>query len=167
MGSLASERAAGTAAMTLTKPVTRSAFVAARFLGFVLSIFGALAIASAVMYILTLILFDDGGPARFAGFIAVTGIYLVFIGSIAFFWSAMFSQQLVAGGIALVLFIAQIPLSTIPHTERYWPLHAPGWGFEYVMQGNDNDQWPAFAIACGSIVLLSIGAWVVFRRKEL
>ena len=167
MGSLAGERAAGTAAMTLTKPVTRSAFVAAKFLGFVLSIFGALAIASAVMYILTLILFDDGGPARFAGFIAVTGVYVVFIGSIAFFWSAVFSQQLLAGGISLGVFIAQIPLSAIPHTERYWPLHAPGWGFEYVMQGTSNEQWPAFAVACGCIALLTVGAWVVFRRKEL
>ena len=27
--------------------------------------------------------------------------------------------------------------------------------------------WPAFAIAGGSIVLLSLGAWGVFRRKEL
>ena len=116
MGSLANERASGTAAMTLSKPVSRSAFVAAKYLGFVLSIYAALAIASALMYILTLVLIDNGGLAGFALFMAIIGVYLVFIGSIAFFWSGMFSRQLLAGGIALVLFIAFLPLSEIPHT---------------------------------------------------
>ena len=127
MGSLASERASGTAAMTLSKPVTRAAFVAAKYLGFVLSIFGALAIASAVMFVLTLIMFDDGGLAGFVRFMAIIAVYLVFIGSIAFFWSGMFSRQLLAGGIALVLFIAFIPLSEIPHTQRYWPVNTVEW----------------------------------------
>ena len=130
MGSLASERASGTAAMTLSKPVTRSAFVAAKFLGLVLSTFAALAVASAVMYILTLVLIDNGGLAGFASYMAVIGVYLVFIGSIAFFWSGMFSQQLLAGGIALVLFIVMQPLSQIPHTQRYWPINTVEWAAE-------------------------------------
>ena len=168
MGALASERASGTAAMTLSKPVTRAAFVAARFLGLLLSIFAALAIGSAVMYVLTLILFDEGGLADFAAFMAVVGVYLTFIGSIAFFWSAMFSRQLLAGGLALFLFIAQQPLQAIPHTERYLPIHTPAWGFSFMdVEGGDSDLWPAFVIACGCIALLSLGAWVVFRRKEL
>ena len=127
MGSLANERASGTAAMTLSKPVSRSAFVAAKYLGFVLSIYPALAIASALMYILTLVLIDNGGLAGFARFMAIIGVYLVFIGSIAFFWSGMFSRQLLAGGIALVLFIAFLPLSEIPHTQRYWPVNTVDW----------------------------------------
>ena len=85
MGSLANERASGTAAMTLSKPVTRAAFVAAKFLGLASSILAALAIASAVMFVLTLIMFDDGGLAGFATFMAIIGVYLVFISSIAFF----------------------------------------------------------------------------------
>ena len=67
MGSLANERASGTAAMTLSKPVTRAAFVGTKFLGLVHCIFGALVIGSVVMYLLTLMLFDNGGLARFAG----------------------------------------------------------------------------------------------------
>lgn len=168
MGSLAGERASGTAAMTLSKPVTRAAFVAAKFLGLILSIFGALAISSTVMYVLTLIFFGNGGVAEFAAFIAVVGVYLVFIGSISFFWSGMFSRQLLAGGVALFLFIAQQPLQAIPHTERYLPIHSVSWGFSFMdVGGGDSDYWPAFVIACGLIALLSIGAWAVFRRKEL
>ena len=126
MGSLAGERASGTAAMTL-KPVTRLAFVAAKFLGIVVSIFAALAIASIIKYVMTLFMFDDGGFVGFSRFMAVIGVYLVFIGSIAFFWSGMFSRQLLAGGIALVLFIAFIPLSEIPHTQKYWPVNTVSW----------------------------------------
>ena len=168
MGSLAAERDSGTAAMTLSKPVTRAAFVTSKFLGLVFAVFAALAVGSAVMYILTLILFDDGGLGRFAAFMAIIGVYLVFIASISFFWSAMFTRQLLAGGLALVLFIAQQPLQAIPHTDRYLPIHTAQWAFSFMdVDAGDRDYWPAFAIACGLIAVLSVGAWGVFRRKEL
>ncbi len=176
MGSLGNERSSGTAAMTLTKPVTRSAFVAAKFLGLVLAIFAALAIASVAMYVLTFILFaDPRAGANFAGFMAVIWLWLVFIGSIAFFWSAMFSQQLLAGGLALFLFVAQAPLSEIPGTERYWPVNSIAWAGDYFDPDEDEnpenpdsgDWWTALPITAGGIPLLTLGAWGVFRRKEL
>ena len=168
MGSLASERDSGTAAMTLSKPVTRAAFVTVKFFGLVLSIFAALALASAVMYILTLILFDDGGLGRFATFIAIIGVYLVFIVSITFFWSAMFTRQVLAAGLTVVIFIAQLTLGAIPHADRYLPINTAQWAFSFMeIDAGDRDNWPAFVIACGLIALLSVGAWGVFRKKEL
>ena len=168
MGSLASERASGTAAMTLSKPVTRAAFVTVKFLGLAFAVFASLAVASAVMYILTLILFDDSGLGGFAGFMAAIGVYLVFIASITFFWSAMFTRQLLAAGLAVFLWIAQLPLSEIPHTQRYWPINTVEWGLSFIdIEGSERDYWTAFVIACGFIAVLSVGAWAVFRRKEL
>ena len=170
MGALASERASGTAAMTLSKPVTRAAFVAVKFLGLILAIYASLAIAGAVMYILTLILFDDGGLTQFAGFVAIIGVYLVFIASITFFLSGMFSRALLVGGLAFFLWIAQQPLSVIPKTYDYWPVHAAEWGARVtgIDDGEGNDAgWQSLPVAVGSIVVLSTGAWVVFRRKEL
>ncbi len=170
MGSLANERASGTAAMTLSKPVTRIAFVASRYLGVVVAIFVSLVVASVVAYLLTLILFDNGGLGRFAAFIGTVGVYLLFIASISFFWSGMFIRQMVVGGVTLVLFIMQISISEIPHTQRFWPVNTVEWGSSTFNADSDNSAsryWPGFAIACGSIVLLSSGAWVAFRRKEL
>ena len=175
MGSLASERASGTAAMTLSKPVARSAFVAAKFLGLMLSIFGALAVGAAVMFILTIIMFDNGGLVRFVAFMAVIYVWLIFISSIVFFWSGMFTRPLLAGGIGLFLFIAQGALSDIPHTERYWPISAPEWAsvrFNLAVDEEEvnlaaRDRWPSLPIAIGGIGLFSVGAWGVFRRKEL
>ena len=166
MGLLASERDSGTAAMTLSKPVTRSAFVGAKVMGLTLSIFGAVAIASSVAYILTQILFANGGLARFAQGMAVNATFLLFIGSVAFFWSAMFTRQLLAGGIAFATFIVLNILRAVPHAERYLPVAAPDWAAS-IIRANTSNEWPAFAIACGCIVLLPVAAWAVFRRKEL
>ena len=169
MGSLAGERASGTAAMTLSKPVTRLAFVGAKFLGMVVSIYSALAVGAALMYVLTLILIHDGGLGEFAPYMAIIGVYLVFVASLTFFWSGMFAQQLLAGGLAFLLLVLQIPLSTIPDTGRYWPFKTVGWAASFIGEGDasESELWPAFAVSCGLIAVLSIGAWAVFRRKEL
>ena len=166
MGALAGERATGTAAMTLSKPVTRSAFVSAKLFALALSIFGAIAIASTVGYFLTTILFVSTGLGRFALAMVISAIYLVFIGSLVLFWSAMFSRQQLAAGISFAVFIALNILRTVPHAERYLPVSTPDWSMS-IIRAETNDYWPAFGIACGLIVVLSVGSWVVFRRKEL
>ena len=168
MGTLANERATGTAAMTLSKPVTRLAFVVSKFLGLVLSIYGALAVASAVMFVLTTLLFDYWDLDRFAAVMAIVGVYLVFISSITFFWSGMFSRQLLAGGLAFFLVIVQLILMAIPHTEGYWPILAAEWGAQVTgLEEQGEPRSYSFAIALGAIAALSTGAWAVFRRKEL
>lgn len=166
MGSLAGERASGTAAMTLSKPVSRSAFVTAKLVGLALTIVGALAIAGTVVYVLVLLLLADGGPARFALGIGVSATLLLFVASVAFFWSAMFSRPLLAGGITLAVYVVLNILRAVPHAERYLPVAVMDWATS-IMRAKTSDQWPAFAITCGCIVLLSLGAWAVFRRKEL
>jgi hypothetical protein len=35
------------------------------------------------------------------------------------------------------------------------------------MIGSSYHLWPGFAIACGLVIVLSVGAWAVFRQKEL
>ncbi len=166
MGALANERATGTAAMTLSKPVTRSAFVSAKFLGLLLSIFGAMVIAAATAYVLTLILFADVGLGRFALGIVVSATYLLFIGSVTLFFSAFLTRQLLVGGIAFVTYIVLNILRVVPHAERYLPVASPEWSLS-IIRSETNDYWPAFAIACGLIVVLNVAAWAVFRGKEL
>jgi len=165
-GSLAGERASGTAAMTLTKPVTRAAFVAAKFFVLAVSVYGAVLIAGAVTYLLTLVLFGDGGLGRFILGLLVSATFLLFIGSLTLFWSSMFSRQLLVSGLAFGIFIALQVLSNIPDTRRFWPVV----GLEFsnhVMVGDTYELWPGFVIACGLVFVLSLGAWAVFRQKEL
>ena len=168
MGAIAGERASGTAAMTLSKPVTRLAFVAVKFIGLVLSIYIAIAVASGIMFLATVILIDTWSAWRFFLFMAIVGVYLVFNASVAFFWSGMFSRQLLAGGLAVLIFFILTPLAGIPKTEGYWPIDL------IQFAGNVADEesvvdgtWKSLAVSLGAIAALASGSWLVFRRKEL
>ena len=168
MGSLAVERDSGTAAMTLHKPVTRLAFVTAKLVGFALTILLAMVLSATVFFLLTLLVFGDGGVVRFAGAVAVTTGYLIFLGSIAFFWSALLRSSIGAGGFALFTWVALGILLAVPKADRYLPVSTPNWAQNLVWneEGSGN-LWPAFLVAMGCMALLSVGAWAVFRRKEL
>ena len=168
MGAIAGERASGTAAMTLSKPVTRLAFVAVKFIGLVLSIYIAIAVASGIMFLATVILIDTWSAWRFFVFMAIVGVYLVFNASVAFFWSGMFSRQLLAGGLAVLIFFILTPLAGIPKTEGYWPIDL----IEFAGNVADEesvvgDTWKSLAVSLGAIAVLASGSWLVFRRKEL
>ena len=166
MGLLAGERASGTAAMTLSKPVTRAAFVAAKALAVALSILIAVTVASVIAYLLVLLLFANGGLDRFAAGMAVNAGFLLFIGAVAFFWSAVLTRQMAAGGITFATSIVLSVLRGFQGAERYLPVVSSDWARSII--GRDtSDQWPGFVIACGCAVLLPVASWVVFRYKEL
>jgi len=165
-GALAGERASGTAAMTLNKPVTRAAFVSAKFFALAVSIYGAVFLAGVVTYLLTLVLFGNGGLGRFILGLLISATSMLFIGSLTLFWSSMFTRQLLVSGLAFGVFIAMQILTNIPHSRRFWPVVGPEFA-NHVMVGDSYELWPGFAIACGLVVVLSVGAWAVFSRKEL
>ncbi len=169
MGSLASERDSGTAAMTLHKPVTRTAFVLAKLTGFAVAFFVAMALGAVVFYLLMLVFFGDGGASGFAKATGVVFVYLMFLGAITFFWSALVRSATAAGGLALGTWIGMSILLVIPNSSRYHPLTVPSWA-ESLLSGSgggSSDAWPAFLIAIGIGVVMCGGAWVVFQRKEL
>ncbi len=168
MGAIAGERASGTAAMTLSKPVTRLAFVAVKFIGLVLSIYIAIAVASGIMFLATVILIDTWSAWRFFLFMAIVGVYLVFNASVAFFWSGMFSRQLLAGGLAVLIFFVLTPLAGIPKTEGYWPIDLIEFAGNVADEESAvNGTWKSLAVSLGAIAVLASGSWLVFRRKEL
>ena len=168
MGAIAGERASGTAAMTLSKPVTRLAFVAVKFIGLVLSIYIAIAVASGIMFLATVILIDTWSAWRFFLFMAIVGVYLVFNASVAFFWSGMFSRQLLAGGLAVLIFFVLTPLAGIPKTEGYWPIDLIEFAGNVADEESAvNGTWKSLAVSLAAIAALASGSWLVFRRKEL
>ena len=167
MGSISGERESGTAAMTLHKPVTRGAFVAAKIVVFAAAMMLAILASGLVVYLLVLILFGDGGLLRFAASAAATGGYLIFIGSIALFWSALVRTGIAAGGLALGTLIFLGALLIIPDAGRYVPVSAAGWAASLMRLESSGYQWPAFLIAMACACFLPVGAWAIFQRKEL
>lgn len=166
MGALAGERSSGTAAMTLSKPVSRSAFVLAKFLAITIAIVASVAFASVVTYLLTLVLFGAGNILRFELGILVVTIFLIFVASITLFWSANFTRPLLAAGIAYATFVLMQPFQLIPHAVRYIPISTAPYGAS-IISGKTGNEWPALGIASALTIILAFASWVVFRRKEL
>ena len=166
MGALAQERASGTAAMTLSKPVTRGAFVAAKFVSMIVALGAALAGAWLVAFVAVTLLFEyPGFVAPVLGF-AVIGGYLLYIGSTAFFFSSMMKAHLGAGGMAFGAYVLMQPLNAIPHTYRYLPTNTVDYAAS-VLNGHANNTWPALLIGlAASVVLLGLSS-LIFRTKEL
>ena len=168
MGSIANERSNGTAAMTLSKPVTRLAFVSTKFIGIIFSIYIALLISSGVMFVVTSLFIETWSAWRFFVFMAILGVYLVFTASVAFFWSGMFTRQIVAGGVAILIVLIIPFLSGIPRTQDYWPTDIIDWAANWFIPGEDSGGgWKSLLVSLGAIAALGSGAWLVFRRKEL
>jgi ABC-2 type transport system permease protein len=171
MGLLANERRSGTAGMTLTKPVTRASFVATKHVGLVLMLVASVFLASLVAYLLALIFLGDVGFLRYLITMMTLGIWLALTGSISLFCSGLFGRQMAAAGVALLLFIALISMSLIPHVQPYWPSNLVSWGESFFVSdgaaSGARDWWPTLPISLAAIAALGVGAWAVFQRKEL
>ena len=171
MGLLANERSAGTAGMTLAKPVTRASFVAVKHVALIITLFVALFLSAGIAYALALVFFGDPGFPSYLGYMAGIGVWMAFMGSITLFWSGIFRRQVVAAGVAAIILFAQFPLVAIPNSEKFWPINTPTWaGSHFNSEGIGEpaqDWWPTLPITLAGTALLGVGAWAVFRRQEL
>jgi ABC-2 type transport system permease protein len=167
MGMIAREKERGTAAFVLTKPLTRPAFLLAKFVALVVTLALGVALAALATYFYTALLFE---PLALGGFIGCTALVLLSLlvyAAFTFLGSALVSSQLAAAGIGLGAWVGISLLGIIPQVSQYTPAGL---------------LEPAAALALGTaaphlavsvlanlvlIVALVALAWLVFRRQEL
>ena len=167
MGSVATEKERGTAALILTKPVSRGAFLVAKLVVIATTLGISTAIAAAGAWFYTFVLFE---PLPVAGFVAATilqWLALVAYAAITFLGSTLTRSALAAAGLGVAAFIVLGILGIVPAIGRYLPtgLGAPARGLALGQAGVDT-VGPAIA----SVVLIAglVGvAWLAFRRQEL
>jgi ABC-2 type transport system permease protein len=167
MGSVATEKERGTAAFLLTKPIGRTAFVAAK----VLSIGGLLALATAVAgllcWIYTAILFEPLPAGHFAAAVALVWLSLAVLSALTFLASVVTRSALVAGGIGFGVFVLVGILSALPGIGAYLPTGL--WGAADVLAlGTLPDPLAGPILANVGFLLAAVGlaAWS-FSRQEL
>ena len=166
MGVISQEKERGTAALTFTHPVQRSALVLAKWLVGMASVALGLLAGGLGCLFYTAILFELL-PA--GAFLTLNLLMLVFLGvylSVALLASALARTQSMAaagafGGLAVILI-----LSSIPRIGTYFPGQLTAWGVELVA-GNAEPAWWALgisvAIICGALLL---ACWR-FENQEL
>ena len=167
MGSVATEKERGTAALILTKPASRAAYLLAKLAAIGVSRGMAIALAAMGGYLYTAILFD-APPA--GGWIAMAGLlWLSLLGyvGLTFFGSVLTRSALAAAAIGVGGMVVVATVGTLPTIGPFTPggLTAPAAALA-VGAVTDGVIGPLLA-NCGLVAGLALISWLVFRRQEL
>ena len=167
MGAVATEKERGTAALILTKPVSRAAFLLAKQVAIAVTLGISTAIAAVGAWFYTFVLFE---PLPIAGYIAATVLQwlaLVAFATITFLGSTLTRSALAAAGLGVAAFIVLGILSIVPAIGRFLPtgVGVPARSLALGLSGVD----PIGPMIASMILIaaLSAVAWLAFRRQEL
>lgn len=166
MGTVATEKERGTAALVLTKPADRGAFLAAKVVALAVTLGIATGLAVAAGWIYTAILFESPSAAGFAGLAVLLWLSLFSYAAITFAASTVTGSAMAAAGIGVLAFIGLAIVSALPNIGEYLP---PGLGtpaHELGLGGTPEVIGPVLAVVALIAIVLA-AAWASFRRQEL
>ena len=161
MGCIANELKSGTAIMTLSKPVSRGAFVSAKLLAVSLTFLVSMVIASLVCFGYTVWLIQGAAVWPFVGLNLLLALFLIFCLAVTMLFSSLYKSSLAAGGLALSVIVSQGIISAIPIVGKYMPGKLLDWGTN-LLTGSDKTYCWAFGIT-----IIAIGACVYFSQRFL
>jgi ABC-2 type transport system permease protein len=171
MGAVAGELDRGTAAFVLAQPVTRGAFLTAKVLALALVLGIVTALAVAVAWGYTAVLFEPLPPAGWLGFGILAWLALTAWASLTFLASAVTGSSAAAAGIGFVALIALSLLAVVPQVDQVLPtgLGEPALQLALGEPGAIDPGRLATALIGTAVVIgLSLAlALASFRRREL
>jgi ABC-2 type transport system permease protein len=166
MGLVAVEKERSTAALMLSKPLSRNSFIISKFLGVAVLLLTALLVAAIGGYYYTLFLFE---PLPVGDWLALNGaLLLVFlvVAAITLLFSTLFNSQAAAAGAGLGLYLLISLLGNSPTLAPYTPGYLVNWGVG-LFTGGFEPAWGSLGICLGLIVISLTTACLVFKRQEL
>ncbi len=166
MGAVALEKDKGTAAMMLVKPLSRSSFLAAKFLGLAAMFAICLAIAGIAAYYYTLLLFESMNILNWLVLNLLIFVYILVIVAVTLLCSTITKSQGAAIGIAFGLLVIGWFAGGILRLGKYMPGELVTWGTR-LMQGDGTASWVALGVSLGLIVIPLLLAGLIFRNQEL
>ncbi len=167
MGAIAKERETGTAAMVLSKPIGRPAFILAKLVANCLTFVMSLLLGGIACCGYTYALFGEAPVMGFAGQNLLLAVFFLLCIAVTILFSSLFRSQLAAGGLALAVLIAQAVSSGIPRVGKYLPGQLINWGNNLLSGGESEDGWVTL-IVCAVIVGLCFYLSIMgLERKEL
>jgi ABC-2 type transport system permease protein len=167
MAAVVSEKTNGTAALTLCKPVSRAAFLAAKFLALLVTLALGVVLAIGAGYAYTGMLFEWLPFEGFALLGAAMLIYLLTYASLTLLASTLMPSQLAAAGLAFGLALLLGILGTIPAVGALLPSALLAWG--RAVAGGASVDLPWKPLVTAGILMLGLLAleWGALRRQEI
>jgi ABC-2 type transport system permease protein len=168
MGSVATEKERGTAALLLSKPASRAAYLAAKLAAIGLTLTIGIMLASAAGYVYAALLFDAPSIGRWIGMSALLLLSLLVYATLTFLGSTVTRSAVAAAAIGIGGMILLAVVAALPNVAPYTPAGIAG----AVARAVALETGPGAVIGpvlanVGLIALLAIGAWFAFRRQEL
>lgn len=169
MGLVSEEKSKGTLQLVVTKPVSRTTVVIAKFLAQSILILSSMVIAALICYLYSIAFFKDGSLTQFAQANLLFIVYYLLIMAITIFFSTILRNQIAAGGLTiLALAILSILPSLHNFLDKYSPaalLGLPG----KIVSGQalfSQATWPLIISLILVALLLCLGI-IIFNRQEL
>lgn len=164
-GSVSTEVTSGTANLVLTKPVSRSSFVIAKWFSFVMLLVATVVAGTALTQAITLALF---GRAPAAGLWPPTAVWLLYAVLLVTVSTLMSTRlpTLAAAGVSIGVFFALSLGGLWGPLVRYTPVglgSAPG---GLATGGHPDLAWPIATGFVAIAALLALACWL-FERREL
>jgi ABC-2 type transport system permease protein len=167
MGSVANEKERGTAALMLTTPASRAAFLVAKLAAIGTTLLVSVLMASLVAYVYTAILF---APPAVGGWIAMSLLLLLSLlayTGLTFLGSTLTRSSLAAAGLGVGGMVGLALVSVLPNVARYTPGGLPTLGTALATGADAGDVIGPVIANAALVVALAAVSWLAFRRQEL
>ena len=165
-GAVSGERSSGTAVLTLTKPVSRAAFVMAKILSQAGLLIVATMLSTAVCVALTLGIFGSAPLAPLLAAVSIWTIDALLLVVVMTLFSAGFASRGASAGAGLAFWFLTLLISTWPPASRYTFVGLMSASARALARQPTGAFWPAMtALVAGA--LCAWGSIKVFERQEL
>jgi len=165
-GAVSGERSSGTAVLTLTKPVSRGAFVLAKIVSQAGLLIAATVVSTAVCAVLTVVIFGPSPLGPLVMSVSIWTIDALLMIVVMTLFSAGFAARGASAGAGLGFFFLTLLISIWPPANKYSFVGLPSVSGRALMQQPTGALWPVVTalIASG---LCAWGAVRVFEKQEL
>lgn len=168
MGSVANEKERGTAALLLSKPASRGAFLVAKLVAIGATLGISLALASAGGYFYTSLLFETPDLFGWIGMTLLLLLALMAYVALTFLGSTLTRSSIAAAGIGIAGLIGVGMVSALPTVAPYTPAGISGEPALALALGTDPGPLIGpVLVNLGFVVAIGVLSWIVFRRQEL
>ena len=168
MGSVATEKERGTAALLLSKPASRASYLVAKLTAITTTLAVSLALASAAGYFYTALLFEPPSVLGWIGMTALLLLALVAYAALTFLGSTLLRSAVAAAGFGIAGLIVVGLIGALPSVAPYTPAGISGAPAQALAIGTDPGQLIGPVLVNIGIVAGLVGlAWLSFRHQEL